>query len=65
MKFYTLSLDRLQKEGFCEEVLGFLSERCNFDVYDVNNLTEEQAKILTVKIMDRKKTLKQMDREKK
>ena len=56
------SLNRLQNEGLYKEVLGFLSERCNFKVYDVDDLKEEEAKILTIKIRDRKKTLKQMEK---
>ena len=54
------SLDKLQKEGLKEKVLDFLSVRCDFNVYDVKNLTAEEATILTTKIRDRKKMLKQM-----
>ena len=56
------SLDKLQKEGLKEKVLDFLSVRCDFNVYDVKNLTAEEATILTTKIRDRKKMLKQMEK---
>ena len=59
------SLNRLQKEGLYKEVLGFLSERCNFDVYNVNNLTDYEATDLTKKIRIHKGNVNKSNRNKR
>ena len=57
------SFDKLQK-GSKEKVLDFLSVRCDFNVYDVINLTEVEVIDLTKRIRIHKANLNRSKKNK-